>query len=104
MKLFYAKNGSKKQLIFEKGDYFENCKNGHKVNATDCKIVRLGQKLKMHENMLKTLLQYIEVVLCKKRLENTDNIGKKHTILKVTNTCHEAMAIDFAKSSVCVKN
>ena len=29
------KNGSKKQIIFEKGDYFENCKNGHKVNAID---------------------------------------------------------------------
>ena len=36
-----------------------------------CKIVTLGQKLKMHKNMLKTFLQHIAVV----RLQ-TANIGK----------------------------
>ena len=41
-----------------------------------CKIVTLAQKLKMHKNMLKTFLQHIAVVLCKKRLEKIANIGK----------------------------
>ena len=31
--------------------------------ATKQKIVTLGQKLKMHKNMLKTFLQHIAVVL-----------------------------------------
>ena len=41
-----------------------------------CEIVTFGQKLKMHKNMLKTFLQHIAVVLCKKRLQKTANIGK----------------------------
>ena len=41
-----------------------------------CKIVTLAQKLQMHKNMLKTFLQHIAVVLCKKRLEKTANIAK----------------------------
>ena len=41
-----------------------------------CKIVTLGQELKMHKNMLKTFLQHIEVGLCKKRLQETLNIRK----------------------------
>ena len=70
LQLFYAKDGSKKQLIFEKWEHFENClkwppSKGYRL----CKIVTLGQKLKMHENMLKTFLQHIAVVLCEKRLE-----------------------------------
>ena len=39
-------------------------------------MVTLGQKLKMQKNMLKTFLQDIAVVLCKKRLEKTANILK----------------------------
>ena len=39
-----------------------------------CKIVTLGQKLKMQKNMLKTFLQHIAVVLCKKQLQKTPNI------------------------------
>ena len=34
-------------------------------------MVSLDQKLKMHKNMLKTFLQHIAVVLCKKRLQRT---------------------------------
>ena len=76
MKLFYAKNGSRKQLILEKWDYFENCQKwppskGYRL----CKIVTLGQKLKMHKKLLKTFLQHIAVNLCKKRLQ-------KHLILE----------------------
>ena len=72
---FMQKNGSKEQLIFEKLEHFENCKKwppskGHRL----CQIVTLGQKLKMHKNMLKTFLQQVAVVLCKKRLEKAANI------------------------------
>jgi len=48
-----------------------------------CKMLTLGQKLKMHKNMLKTFLQYIAVVLCKKRLEKTANIRKIIVIWKL---------------------
>ena len=72
------KTGSKKQLIFEKWEHFENCQKwppskGYRL----CKILTLGQKLKMHKNMLKTFLQHIAVVLCKKPLEKTQLIFQK---------------------------
>ena len=47
-----------------------------------CKIVTLAQKLQMHKNMLKTFLQHIAVVLCKKRLEKTANIAKMRAFWK----------------------
>ena len=45
--LCYAKDGSKKQPIFEKGEHFENCQKWppSKGYSLD-KIVTLGQKLK----------------------------------------------------------
>ena len=78
------KNGSKNQLILEKWEHFENCQKwppskGYRL----CKIVTLGQKLKMHKNMLKTFLQHIAVVLCKKRLQKTANIGKMRAFWKL---------------------
>ena len=83
MQLFYAKNGSKKQLIFEKWEHFENGQKwppskGYRLG----KIVTLGQKLKMHKNMLKTFLQHIAVVLCKKRFQKTANIRKMRAFWK----------------------
>ena len=47
-----------------------------------CKIVTLGQKLKMHKNMLKTFLQQLSVVLWKTRLKKTANIGKMRAFWK----------------------
>ena len=41
-----------------------------------CKMVTLGQKLKMQKNMLKTFLQDIALVLCKKQLQRIANIRK----------------------------
>ena len=54
--------------------------------------------------MLKTFLQHIAVVLCKKRLEKTPNIRKNESILKIAKNGHQAKAIDLAKSSLWVKN
>ena len=134
MQLFYAKNGSKKQLIFEKWEHFENCQKwppskGYSV----CKIPTLGEKLKMQKKhtknvsithcaskngsqsknetilkiaktwppskgynlgkfltlgqkwkiQIKTFLQHIAVVLCKKRLQKTANIRKMRAFWKL---------------------
>ena len=56
-------------------------------------MVTLGQKLKMQKDMLKTVLQDIAVVLCKKRLEKTANIRKMRTVLKIIKNGHQAKAI-----------
>ena len=71
----YAKNGSKKHLIFEKWDDNENgqkwplCK-GYSL----CKMVSLGQKLKSPKICEKRLFKDNTVVVWKKRLEKTFNI------------------------------
>ena len=58
-------------------------KNGHQPKAIAfAKSSFLGQKLKMQQNMLKTFLQHIPVVLCKKRLEKTANIRKMRAFWK----------------------
>ena len=67
-----------------KWEHFENCQKwppskGYRL----CKIVTLGQKLKMHKNMLKTFLQHIAVALCKKRLQKTANIRKMRAFWKL---------------------
>ena len=78
-----SKKQLQKHLILEKWEHFENCQKwppskGYRL----CKIVTLGQKLKMHKNMLKTFLQHIAVVLSKKRLQKTANIGKMRPFWK----------------------
>ena len=96
-----CKKRLKKRLIFEKWEHFENGqkwpqRNGYRL----CKIVTLCRKLKMHKNMPKTFLQHIAVVLCKKRLQKTANIKNWEDI----ENGYQAKAIDFAKSSLWVKN
>ena len=54
--------------------------------------------------MLKTFLQYIAVVLAKKRLKKTTLYSKNERILKIAKNAHQAKAIDFAKSPLWVKN
>ena len=71
--MFCAENSSKKQQIFEKYDGLENrpfCK-GYSL----CKMVSLGQKLKMPKTCDKPFYKIIRVVLFKKR-------SKKHHIFK----------------------
>ena len=77
MQLFYAENGSKKQLISEKFDHFKNWQKWPPSKGYSlCKMVTLSQKIKMQNSMLKTFLQDIAVVLCKKRLQKTAHIRK----------------------------
>ena len=54
--------------------------------------------------MLKTFLQHIAVVLCKKGLEKKANNWRNDSILKMAKNGHQAKAIDFAKSSLLLKN
>ena len=51
-------------------------KNDHQAKPIDFAKSSQGQKLERHKNMLKTFLQQTAVVLWKKRLEKTVNIGK----------------------------
>ena len=69
------KNGSKKQLIFEKLDHFENWQKWQQYKGYSlCKMVGLGQKLKMPKTCDKTFYKHIRLVFCKKRLKKEANI------------------------------
>ena len=71
------KKRSKKHLIFENWDAFENrqkwplCK-GYSL----CKMVTLRQNIKLPQTCVKRLCKHITFVLCKRRLETTANIWK----------------------------
>ena len=54
--------------------------------------------------MLKTFLQHIVVVLCKKRHEKTANITNMRPFSKLQNLPPSKGYIAFAKSSLWVKN
>ena len=73
-----CKTRLKKQLYSKNKSTLKIFKNGHQAKAiySICKIPTLGQKLKMQKNMLKTFLQHIAVVLCKKQPEKAANIRK----------------------------
>ena len=82
--LFYAKNGSKKQLIFEKWDHFENWQKWPQCKGSSlCKMVSLVQKLKMPKTCHKRLYKHIRLVLCKKRLQKAANIWEMRPFWKL---------------------
>ena len=68
-----------------------------------CKILSLGQKLKLPKTCEKPLYKHIRVVLCKKRLQKTANIRKMRGFLIKAKNGHNAKAIAHAKYSVWVK-
>ena len=77
LKLFYARNGSTKQLIFEKREHFENGQKWPQSKGyRPCKMVSLRQKLKMPKRCEKLLDDHITVVVCKKALQKTAYIRK----------------------------
>ena len=75
---FSVNNRSKKHQIFEKWEDFENrpsCKGYSPWKGYSlCKMVRLGQELKMPKTCEKRFYKNIRVALCKKPLEKTPNI------------------------------
>ena len=87
LELFCAKNPSKKQEVSEKWDNFENrpsCKGYSPWKGYSlCKMVSLGQKLKMRKTCEKTFYKNTRVVRCKKRLEKTPNIPEMRQFWKL---------------------
>ena len=72
-----------------------------------CKMVSLGQKLKMPKTCEKQFYKNFKVVLCKKTAPKNNNYSRNETILKIghlTKAIAHAKAIAFAKWSVWVKN
>ena len=102
--LFSTKNGSKKQLIFEKWEHFENGQKWPQCKGySPCKILSLGQKIKLLKTREIRLYKHIRAVLLKKRLEKTANIQKKGSILKMAESGHNTMTIAHAKYPIWVK-
>ena len=62
---YYSKNES----------ILKMAKDGHK-GYSPCKILSLGQKIKLPQTCEKRLYKHIRVVLCKKRLQKTAIIRK----------------------------
>ena len=80
LELFCGKKRLREHQIFEKRDDFENrpsCK-GYSL----CKIVSLGQKLKLKKTCEKRFFNDVRVVLCKKPLEKTPNIREMRRFWK----------------------
>ena len=99
VELFYAGNRSKKHQIFEKWDPFE-IRPSYK-GYSPCKILTLGQKLKLQETCQNPFYKSCRVVLCKETARNYIKYSRNETILKVD---HHAKAIAHTKSSPWVKN
>ena len=83
-----------KHLIFEKREHYLNGQNWPRcMSYSPCKIVSLGQKLKMPKTCEKGIEDHIRVVVCKilgnlelfcakNRLKETLNIGEMRQPLK----------------------
>ena len=77
LELLCEKNGSKKQLILEKWEHFEDGQNWPQCKGySPCKILTLGQKLKMQKRCEKRFYDHITVVVCKKALQKAASIRK----------------------------
>ena len=77
----HLKKNSKKQLIFEKWEHFEYGQKWPQCKGySPCKILTLGQKIKLLKTCEKPFYKHIKLVLCKKRLEKTANIRKMRAL------------------------
>ena len=68
-----------------------------------CKIINLGQKIKLHKTHQKQLYNHIIVILCKKTALKKIKNSKNEIILKIDKNGLHPWAKGFAKSSVSVK-
>ena len=69
-----------------------------------CKILSLGQKIKLPKTCEKRLYKHTRVVLCKKGLEKTANIRKMRAFWKWPKIATmQSLYIAYAKYSVWVK-
>ena len=75
--MFCAKNSSKRELIFEKWQLFENGQNWPLCKGySPRKMVSLGPKLKFTKTCEKRLNNDTRVVVCRKRPKKIANIRK----------------------------
>ena len=74
------------------------------MGYSPCKILSLGQKLKVPKRCEKRLFDLIKAVVRRKLLQKTPNIGKNASSLKMARIGRDAWAIAHAKCSVWVKN
>ena len=74
------------------------------MGYSPCKMVSLGEKLKMLKRCDKSLYDHIRVVVCKKLVLKTTNIQKNESVLKMAEIGQKAWAIAHAKLSIWVKN
>ena len=75
IKAVVRKSRSKKNLILEKREQFENGQNRPR-----CKMLSLGQKLKMPKRCEKRLFDLIKDVVWKIPLQKTPNIRRMTTV------------------------
>ena len=73
LKMLSAKNRSKKHLILDKREHFQNGQNWPRC---PCKMISLGQKLKTAKRCTKRLCDNIKNVVWKKPLQKAPNIRK----------------------------
>ena len=84
LQLYYAKNGPKKQVTFEKWDHFENWQKWPQCKGYSlCRMVSFGPKLKMPKTCDKRLYKQIRIVLWKKRLQKAANIWEMRPFWKL---------------------
>ena len=94
LKLLYAKNGSKKQLILQKWEHFENGQKWLKMarmkSLYPCKLFSLGQKIKLPKTCEKRFHKHIKVVVCKKTARKNTYNCKNESIFKMAKNGHNA--------------
>ena len=103
--MFYAKNSSKKHLIFETWEHFENGQKWPPSKRYSLStILTLDQKLKMQKNILKTFLQHIAILLSKKGLQKTPNIGKMRPFWKLPKMANKQRLLQNPHFGSKIKN
>ena len=81
--LLWKRKRSKKQLILQILEHFDNGQRRPQCKGySPCKILSLGQKIKLPKTCQKRFYKHIRVVLCKKWLEETAIIRKRRRFLK----------------------
>ena len=75
-----------KHLLLEKSEQFENGQSRSRcMGYSPCKMLSLGQKLKMPKRWEKRFYNHTEVVVCKKLLPKTPNSRKMRAFWKWPN-------------------
>ena len=104
LELFYAKNGTPKQLIIDKRDDFKICQKcplwkGYSL----CKMLSLDQRLKLPKTRKKTTSPARYSSYMQNTVQRKSSYSKNETILKFSKNGRYAKAKPSAKCSVWIK-